>query len=161
MWKKLASGGAGMLRGRVITKDLMGSQKPGGTIEVVDLGLSPPVSPVDAIFYDILKRLRLMRDIAEAAATVPMTREELAKKQEEVILCRSEIDELSGMLSQALTPERKQSVDMSIKQASDMIEGLLNDAIAGTEKEPISDEKAAAWMDSVMKGWDGGGNPAR
>jgi hypothetical protein len=159
LWGKLASGGDGVHRGRVVTKDLMNSRGHGSMIEVVDVGLTSPVTPADAVLYDILKRLRRMRDIVESVAESPMSPADRAKKQEEINQCRDEIDDLSNLLSTVATPEKKRSVDMSITQASDMIAGLLNDAVledtggAESPEAPLDDEKLAEWMESIMKGW--------
>ncbi|MDR3355283.1 MAG: hypothetical protein LBO21_09605 [Synergistaceae bacterium] len=165
--RKLASGDESARRGHVVTRDFMNSRKSSGMIEIVDTGISPPVSPVDAVLYDVIKRLKRMRDIAEAAAALPVSGDERARMQDEINQCRDEINDLSNLLSDAEKLEEKMSVNAPATPAADMVGKLLNDALQdGQDDEspsqtPMDDEKIASWMKSIMKGWgtpEGGQN---
>jgi hypothetical protein len=155
--RRLASDDGNMRRCRVLTKDFMNSGVSSGMIEIVDTGISPPVSPVDAVLYDILKRLKRMRDIAEAAAVSPISDGERTRMQEEINQCGDEIDDLSNLLSDAERLEKRMPFGAPATPTADMVGELLQDAIQNSvenephSKTPLDDEKIASWMESIMK----------
>jgi hypothetical protein len=156
--RKLASDDGGIRRGRIVTNDFMNSGRSAGMIEIVDTGMSPPISPVDAVLYDIIKRLKKMRDLAETAATLPVSGDERTKMQEEINQCRDEIDDLSILLSDAEKLEKKMPFDAPATPAADMVAELLRDAVQdgmadeSPPKTPMDDKKIVSWMESIMRG---------
>jgi septal ring factor EnvC (AmiA/AmiB activator) len=115
---------------------------------------------VDAVLYDVIKRLKRMRDIAETAAALPVSDDERARMQEEINQCRDEINDLSSLLSDAEKLEKKTPMDTPAASAADMVGELLSEAFRenikseSPPKKLMDDEKITSRMKSVMRGWD-------